>query len=132
LQECFAPFTAGLIVGLFWGAFHLLALLVNPEQPWHYFAVGLALMLAMAVLMPWLFNQSQGSVPLMALTHALYDTVRIAVALLLETGVPLLAFALSAGVAWVVIFVLLALDRWRGTKTVTLEAVVRIRKREYS
>ncbi|MEZ4869453.1 MAG: type II CAAX endopeptidase family protein [Caldilineaceae bacterium] len=116
LQEHSAPITAGLIIGLVWGAFHLVALLANPDQPWRYLAVGWALMLAMSLLMTWLFNQTQGSVPLMALTHAMYDTVSIAVAPLIETGAPLLAFALSAGVAWVVIFVWLALGRLRRTQ----------------
>ena len=111
LQERFAPFAASLIIGGVWGAFHLFALLANPTQPWLYLLAGGALLLAMSVIMTQIFNRTQESVLLMALTHAMYDTVSIAVMPLIETGVPLLAFALSAGVAWLVAAAMLALNR---------------------
>ena len=45
--------------------------------------------------MTWLFNHT-GSVVLMVLLHATYDVVSIGVVPLVETTIPLLAFALSA------------------------------------
>lgn len=114
LQEHFAPFTASLILGAGWGAFHLFALLANPTHPWLYLLVGGTLLLAMSVIMTQLFNRTKESVLLMALAHAMYDTVSIAVAPLIETGAPLLAFALSAGVAWLVAAALLAQGRAPG------------------
>jgi membrane protease YdiL (CAAX protease family) len=111
LQERFSPFSASLIVGAAWAAFHLFALLANPTQPWLYFLVGSALLLAISVIMTQIFNRTEGSALLMALLHAMYDTVSIAVSPLIETGVPLMAFGLSAGVAWLVVAAMLALGQ---------------------
>ena len=71
----------------------------------------------MSVIRTQVFNRTQESVLLMALTHATYDTVSIAVSPLIETGVPLLAFALSAGVAWLVVVAMFALTRAGQSRT---------------
>ena len=71
-------------------------------------SVGLALyLIAVSVIMTSVFNQTRGSVFVMALMHAMFDTVSIAVTTLIETSVPLLAFALGAGVAWLLVLVLI-------------------------
>ncbi len=59
LQERYPPFTASLIVGAVWSAFHLFALLANPTQPWLYFGVGSALLVAMSVIMTPIFNHTK-------------------------------------------------------------------------
>ena len=62
-------------------------------------------LIAMSIVMTWMFNHT-GSVVLMVLLHATYDVVSIGVVPLVETTVPLLAFALS-GVVLCLIAVLL-------------------------
>ena len=59
-----------------------------------YVAVGSGSLIAMSIVMTWMFNHT-GSVVLMVLLHAMYDVVSIGVVPLAETTVPLLAFALS-------------------------------------
>ena len=44
----------------------------------------------------------------MTFIHAMYDTVAIGVAPLIETTVPLLAFSMTAVVAWLVVLGLVA------------------------
>ena len=57
---------------------------------------------AVSVIMTFVFNGSGESVPLVALMHAVYDTVAIGMAPLVETGLPLVAFSMTAIVSWVV------------------------------
>ena len=96
LQQHVSPLTSSVIVGVAWAAFHWVALAQNPTQPWGYLAVGSLSLIAMSVVMTWLFNRTGGSVVLMVLVHAMYDVVAIGVVPLGETTVPLLAFALSS------------------------------------
>ena len=96
LQQHVSPLTSSLIVDVAWAAFHWAALARNPTQPWGYLAVGSLSLIAMSVVMTWLFNRTGGSVVLMVLVHAMYDVVVIGVVPLGETTVPLLAFALSS------------------------------------
>ena len=97
LQRRFSPLASSLILGVCWAAFHVVALAQNPNQPWGYVAVGSLTLIAMSVVMTWLFNHT-GSVVLMVACHAMYDVVAIGVVPLAGTTVPLVAFSLSAAV----------------------------------
>jgi uncharacterized protein len=110
LQERVDAFPAALIVGLVSGLFHWVALLANPDAPWAYVLVSTAHLTALSVILAFVFNRARESVPLVVLAHASYDTISIGVIPLVGTGVPLLAFALSAVVAWVVVAALVL--RW--------------------
>jgi uncharacterized protein len=109
LQQRINPLAASLIVGVAWAAFHWVAFLQNPTLPWGYLAVGSLMLIAMSVVMTWVFNHIHQSVVVATALHAMYDVVSIGVVPLGETTVPLLAFALSAGlmslVALVLVFV---------------------------
>ena len=113
LQERFGPFTAGVIVGLAWAAFHWVALLANPKSPLAYIAVSTILFTAVSVIITYVFNDAGQAVPVAVLMHATYNTVSVGVVPLAETGVPLTALALSAAVAWGVALAL-ALTRRGG------------------
>lgn len=67
-------------------------------------------LVAMSVVMTWLFNHTGGSVALMVLLHATYDVVSIGVVPLIETTVPLLAFGLSGAVLCLIAVALLLVD----------------------
>ena len=106
LQRRFNSLSASLILGFTWAAFHWVALAQNPSQPWGYVAVGSLNLIAMSVVMTWVFNHTRGSVLLMAVLHAAYDVISIGVVPLVGTSVPLLAFSLGAGVLCLVAVVL--------------------------
>ena len=102
LQERMTPLAAALVLGVIWGAFHWIALAGNADAPIAYVAVGTAHLVAISVIMSYVFNGSGESVPAVTVLHAMYDTVAIGVAPLIETTVPLLAFASTAVIAWIV------------------------------
>ena len=108
LQRQFSSLVSSLILGAGWAAFHWVALGHNPSRPWAYVAVGSVSLIAMSVVMTWLFNRTGGSVVLMVVLHAMYDVVSLGVVPLGETNVPLLAFGLSGTVLGLlaVVFVL--------------------------
>jgi len=125
LQRHVSPLTSSVIVGLAWAAFHWVALGRNPSHPWGYVVVGSVFLVAMSVVMTWVFNNTGGSVVLMVVLHAVYDVVSIGVMPLGETGVPLLAFATSGAVLCLVAVTLVlvtgpALGRSTGTRPATL------------
>lgn len=97
LLHRFSSLTSSLIIGVCWAAFHWVALAQNPTRPGGYLAVGSVFLIAMSIVMTWVFNRT-GSVVLMVLFHAAYDVVAIGVIPLAGTGQPLLAFALTAAV----------------------------------
>jgi hypothetical protein len=70
LQRKFAPFWAGLILGVLWGLWHLPAFLLSGTQqsdwPFRAFFAGC---LAISVIATALFNSSQGSILLSAFFH---------------------------------------------------------------
>ena len=102
LQDRMSPFAASLLLGVLWGAFHWVALAGNADAPLAYVAVTTIQLTAVSVIMTFVFNGSGESVPIVALMHAMYDTVAIGVAPLVETGVPLMAFSLTVIVTWVI------------------------------
>jgi membrane protease YdiL (CAAX protease family) len=98
LQRKFAPFWAGLILGVIWGLWHLPAFLLSgtPQSAWSFtpFFVG---SVAVSVIVTQLFNASRGSILLPALLHFQlinpiwpdaqpYDTVFFVAAALLIVG----------------------------------------------
>jgi membrane protease YdiL (CAAX protease family) len=101
LQDRMSPVAASLLLGVLWGAFHWVALAGN-DAPLAYMAVSTIQLTGMSVIMTFVFNGSRESVPVVALMHAMYDTVAIGVAPLVETGLPLLAFSLTAVVTWLI------------------------------
>lgn len=102
LQDRMSPLSASLLLGAIWGAFHWAALAGNADAPVAYMAVSTVQLIAVSVIMTFVFNGSRESVPVVALMHAMYDTVAIGVAPLVETGVPLLAFSATAVVTWLI------------------------------
>ena len=110
LQQHLTPLTASVVLGAVWAAFHWVALGQNPNRPWGYIAVGTVSLVAMSVVMTWLFNHTGGSLVLMVLLHATYDVVSIGVVPLVETTVPLLAFGLSGAVLCLIAVALLLVD----------------------
>jgi membrane protease YdiL (CAAX protease family) len=107
LQQRMSPAAAAIVLGLVWALFHWVALAGN-DTPLAYITVSTVHLVAISVFMSFIFNRSRESVPAVALAHAIYDTVAIGVAPLIETTVPLIAFALTAVVAWVAVIGLVA------------------------
>ena len=95
LQQRFSPLTSSVLLGAAWAAFHWVALAQNPTQPVLYLLVATVSLVAMSVVMTWLFNHT-GSIILMVLVHAMYDVITLGVVPLAQTTTPLLAFALTA------------------------------------
>ena len=58
--------------------------------------------MALSIILAILFNEGRQALILVVLAHAMYDTASVGVAPSASTGVPLVAFALSAAVTWVV------------------------------
>jgi membrane protease YdiL (CAAX protease family) len=102
LQDRMSPLSASLVLGVVWGAFHWVALSANADTPLAYIVVSTLQLTAMSVIMSFVFNGSGGSVPIVTLMHSMYDTASIGAAPLIETGMPLTAFTMSAVVAWIV------------------------------
>ena len=97
LQSRHSPLASGLIVGVMWALFHVVAMAQNKQDTLVYVVVGSVVLIDMSVITAWLFNRTN-SVPLTTLTHAMYDVVAIAVMPLIETGSPLTALALGTAV----------------------------------
>jgi uncharacterized protein len=106
LQERLNSLMASLILGVVWAAFHGVAFLQNPTLPWGYLASGSLMLIAMSVVITWVFNHTRQSLIVATAVHAMYDVVSIGVVPLGETTMPLLAFALSAGLMCLVALVL--------------------------
>ena len=102
LQDRMSPLAASLVLGVIWGAFHWVALAANADAPLGYMVVSTIQLTAVSVIVTFVFNGSRESVPVVALMHATYDTVAIGVAPLVETGMPLMAFSVTAIAMWVV------------------------------
>ncbi|MEY6433035.1 CPBP family intramembrane glutamic endopeptidase [Thioalkalicoccus limnaeus] len=70
LQRRFAPFWAGLILGIVWGLWHLPAFLLSgtPQSEWSFAPFFLGAV-AISIIVTPMFNQSGGSILLPALFH---------------------------------------------------------------
>lgn len=70
LQRRFAPFWAGLILGLIWAAWHIPAFLIGgtPQSAWDFVPYFLGVV-ALSVMLTPLFNASRGSLLISALYH---------------------------------------------------------------
>ncbi|HNT78666.1 MAG TPA: type II CAAX endopeptidase family protein [Anaerolineae bacterium] len=70
LQSRFAPFWAGLLLGIIWAIWHIPAFLIGgtPQSAWS-FAPYFAGVIASSVILTALFNDSRGSLLLAALLH---------------------------------------------------------------
>lgn len=70
LQRRFTPLTSGLLVGLVWGLWHLpaFALSGTVQSAWS-FGPYLAGIVALSVIMTWIFNSSNGSILVAWLIH---------------------------------------------------------------
>ena len=121
LQERMSPLSAALVLGTIWGAFHWAALAANADAPFAYMAVSTMLLVAVSVIMSYVFNGSGESVPVVVVFHSMYDTVSIGVAPLTETTMPLMAFTLTAIVAWVAVLGLVAV-KGTGLGTVSVRS----------
>jgi uncharacterized protein len=110
LQQRFHSFTASLILGVVWAAFHWVAFLQNPTLSWGFLVVGSLMLIAMSIVMTWMFNHSRQSVIVATAAHALYDVVSIGVVPLGETTTPLLAFTLGTGLMCVIALLLVVAD----------------------
>jgi membrane protease YdiL (CAAX protease family) len=70
LQRRFAPLWAGLILGVFWGLWHLPAFFLSgtPQSAWPFvpYAIGV---LGLAVLLTPMFNAARGSILIATLYH---------------------------------------------------------------
>ncbi len=121
LQERFGPFTAAVVVGLGWAAFHWVALLANSESRLTYVVLSTVLFTALSVIITYAFNDAMQAVPIAVLMHATYNTVSVGVVPLAETGVPLVAFGLSAIVAWAVALAVAAARRGDGLPSAVLD-----------
>jgi membrane protease YdiL (CAAX protease family) len=97
LQERLSPLGASVVLGLAWAMFHWVALLANQNAPLAYVAISTVQLTAMSAILAFVFNNTRQALPVLVLGHALYNTVSIGVAPLAETGMPLVAFGLSAG-----------------------------------
>ena len=101
LQERHGLFTAAVIVGLGWAAFHSADLLTNSDAPIAYVATSAFLFTGLSVIIAYVFDASDQAVPVAILMHAAYNTVSVGVMPLAETKTPLRALAMTAAVAWV-------------------------------
>ena len=110
LQQRFHSLTASLILGVVWAAFHWVGFLQNPTLSWGFLVVGSLMLIAMSIVLTWVFNHSRQSVIVAAAAHAMYDVVSIGVVPLGETTTPLLAFALGAGLMCVIALLVVVVE----------------------
>lgn len=76
LQKRYTALVASLIIGVFWGLWHL-PLLLNQNSPMSAYPIGLFFIdvLARSVVYTWLFNNTRGSLLFITLFHAMSNTV---------------------------------------------------------
>jgi membrane protease YdiL (CAAX protease family) len=108
LQERMTPLAASLVLGIIWAAFHWVALLGNGDAALAYIAISTVQLTAMSVILAFVFTNARQALPVVTFVHAMYDTVSIGVVPVVGTGLPLLAFALSAGLTALVAFGVIA------------------------
>lgn len=70
LQERFNPLTASLVLGLFWGLWHLPDFWLSSIRDDESLPLFLLAILPLSILYTWVYNRTQGSVLIVALAHA--------------------------------------------------------------
>lgn len=99
LLKSFQPFSASVILGMVWGIFHFPLYWQRP-----LFAIlFLAITPALSIFITWLFIRSKGSILLITVVHATYNVW--AQVFLTTNGEQIMA--ISVGVSWVVVILLL-------------------------
>ena len=74
LQTRYGALTASIILGLFWGCWHLPAwLLPGSTQAGLSFPVFLVSVVATSVIFTWLYNSTGGSLLLIIVLHTIFD-----------------------------------------------------------
>jgi membrane protease YdiL (CAAX protease family) len=108
MQRRFGPFSASVLLGLLWGAWHLPLYMSRPS----FIAAFLLATPALSILMTWIFNNTAGSFILMALFHWSFDAVPEALRFSPPVTAPLV-FALLAGSLWLLAGIVLWVTRGR-------------------
>lgn len=120
LQKKYNALIASLMVGFFWGIWHLPAFLI-PWSTQHDIPVFLFLLhdLALAILFTWIFNNTGGSILMAMLAHAAFNlTITILPVLPSVAGSVLpLEYTIAVMYGMVIIIILIF-----GPKTLTREA----------
>src|SRR5512135_586004 len=75
LQAKYAALAASLITGVIWGLWHIPKFLNHWD--WTYFALFMIDTIAKSVLLAWIYNGTRGSLLLVVLTHAAWNTSSI-------------------------------------------------------
>lgn len=80
LQQRYSPLAASLVLGLFWGLWHL-PLVLNPIEEMAALPVWAILpyMLALSILYTWLYNRSRGSLSVVTLFHGMTNAIALAI-----------------------------------------------------
>jgi len=115
LLKRFHPLAASLILGLIWGAYHLQLYWQRPG----FAALFFTLILAISVIMTWLFIQTGGSVVATSLFHTVINTW--SQALLAEQGTDDL-FATLITLLWVAVVALIWVYGPRLARTPAMQA----------
>jgi len=92
-------FAASLLLGVLWGLWHLPLLIARGISPLGYLDFVLSI-IAYSVLLAWIYNNTQGSLFLMVLFHAVFD---IAALMILPTSSTLIVPVLYLILLWVVV-----------------------------
>jgi len=99
LLKSYQPLNASIVLGIIWGVFHFPLYWQRP-----LFAIlFLAFTPALSIIITWLFLRSKGSILLITLVHATYNAW---VQVFLTTNSELI-MAVSVGVSWMVVIILL-------------------------
>lgn len=98
LQRRFRPLPATLVLGLLWWLWHLEFFIID-RVPLSQFPAYLIEVVAVAIILTWLFNRSGGSILLVVVFHAAYNGVSI-------TGLTTTVVALAAILQGILLVVL--------------------------
>jgi membrane protease YdiL (CAAX protease family) len=98
LQRRFRPLPATLVLGLLWWLWHLEFFIID-KLPLSQFPAYLIEVVAVAIILTWLYNRSGGSILLVVVFHAAYNGVSI-------TGLTTTVVALAAILQGILLVVL--------------------------
>jgi membrane protease YdiL (CAAX protease family) len=93
LQRRFRPLVAAVVLGVAWAAFHWVALAQNADNALAFVLIGSVQLISMSVVMTWVFNRTDGSIPVLVLMHAAFNLMATAVTPFAATTRSLFAFA---------------------------------------